>query len=288
VYSYYHLLSHLSNQYLALIDIINVTLALPALLYLTIYNHTDNFNETCIFLSYVALWTATLSGDVLILIAVDRYLKLCLLRRTGLGEPLIKKLFALIILVTSGMYVPIRWIFGKDTVYMFSYNVRITYCYIRTESKLGSLVMPFFTLTSSTTAATMTLFVVLYFQIIRKLRELSGKNEKLKSGREDDTRGRSQREAMHKSSVVFIVITAVFFFSYVLYYSTVIVSVMDPLVEGSLGPSTKAIFDLAKFGPLINHVTNPFIYGYSSARFRNEVVKIITFKAFDRDFFKRR
>ena len=98
-----------------------------------------------------------------------------------------------------------------------------------------------------------------------------------------------QSKLMMKSAYVFFVVTGVFFMTYTPYFVTLILAFVDSSVEGSMDPWQKALYDIAKFFPIMSNVANPFIYSFTSDSFLQEVKKMLTFKTCQKDgFFRRR
>ncbi|CAL1541356.1 unnamed protein product [Lymnaea stagnalis] len=298
VFYIYHFRWHsntvtLFKRMLAVLDLANLLLALPSLMTITLNAKSSSFMVHCILTSFVALSSAIASACVLVIIAADRFMKLCLLRKKGVGILLAKKLFATSVIVSCILNIPSVWIFGKDNVEFFNYNVGVTYCFIQTESKQGALFIAYVTMLGLVFITVSNVLVVLYYKIIRTLIALSNKHEELKrrpslAGGLEVIKKQKQSEVMRKSAIVFIVITVVFFASYAPYFVTMIISMTDHSVEGSMGPALKALYDLAKLSPLANNVANPFIYSFTSDHFRKEVKDIFTFKTCKKDFFRRR
>uniref|UniRef100_A0A2C9LCK2 G-protein coupled receptors family 1 profile domain-containing protein n=1 Tax=Biomphalaria glabrata TaxID=6526 RepID=A0A2C9LCK2_BIOGL len=283
----------LFKRMLAVLDLCNLVLALPSLLYTVVNPGSDGFQVNCIFMSFVALSTAIASGCLLVIIAADRFMKLCLLRKTGIGTILAKKLFAVSVIIACLLDIPTVWLFGMTTVVFKHYQVQVSYCFIKTESKNGVIFYVYIAMLSLVFMAVMAALFVLYAKVIIVLRRLAEKHDELKrrpslAGGAETLKRQKQTEVMQKSAVVFIAITVVFFASYAPYFVTMIISMLDQSVEAAMSPGLKAIYDLAKLSPLANNVANPFIYSFTSEHFREEVKNIFTFKACEKGFFRRR
>ncbi|CAL1541355.1 unnamed protein product [Lymnaea stagnalis] len=276
---------------LACLDLVDLTLSIPTLLYITVVPNSDVFLPCCVFMSYVALWTAVVSGYVLVIIAVDRlYLKLCLLRQTGLDSGLVKKLFAGIILFSSVLNIPCAWVFGRDTVFFYQYNVKVGYCFLDSHGKQGPTLIAYASVLCLVFLSIWGSLVVLYYKIILTLRELSAKHKQLKSHAVEPggSEANKKTEAMRKSSLVFIAVTVAFFSCYTPYFLTIVLSTSSPQLEGTMGPPLKAVYDLAKVSPLLNRIVNPLIFTFTSDQFRKAVVDVIACKGGCSQFFKRK
>lgn len=227
------------------------------------------------------------------LFSLNRFMKLCLLRKTGVGAPLSKKLFVASVIFACVINIPCGWIFGKTNVNFNKYEVNISYCFIKSDDKEETVFKVYFTLLSAIFIAVCTTLVVLYYKIVRTLQDLSAKHEELKrrpslAAGVEVIKKQKQSEVMKHSAIVFITVTVVFFASYTPYFITLVLSMADPSLEGSMTPALKALYDLAKLCPLINNMANPFIYSFTSDHFRDEVKKMLTFKSCEKGFFRRR
>ncbi|RUS89686.1 hypothetical protein EGW08_002504 [Elysia chlorotica] len=284
----------LYKRMLAVLDLCNVVLALPPLLYITIHPDDPSFYSLCAFTSFIALGTAIASGGVLVIIAVDRFLKLCLLRKTGVGSLFSKQLFAVSVAVAVVINVPTVWIFGRDTVHFPQHHVTVSYCFIRTESKSGGLFLGWGAVLALVFLSITVSLVYLYWCVVRRLRDLSDKHDELKRRpsvgvAKEAVVKQKQSELMRRSCLVFISVTVVFFVTYLPYFVTLVLSMVTPDLGRDMSPALKALYDLAKLSPLLNAVSNPFIYSFTSDNFRKEVIKLATCRAcLGNDLFRRR
>uniref|UniRef100_A0A0B7AIL5 G-protein coupled receptors family 1 profile domain-containing protein n=1 Tax=Arion vulgaris TaxID=1028688 RepID=A0A0B7AIL5_9EUPU len=298
VFYIYHFRWHsntvtLFKRMLAVLDLASLTVAFPCLLYVTASPHSQSFSATCILTSFVALGAAVASGCVLVIIAVDRFLKLCLLRKTGIGYMLSKKLFVASIIFACLTNIPCVWIFGRNTVYYQAYNIKVSYCFISSGSIQTPVFLVYAALLAVIFLSVSFILTILYYKIVKQLRELSKKHDELRrrpslAGGTEIMQREKQSEVMRNSAIVFIAVTVVFFASYTPYFVTLVLSMADASIEGSMSPSVRAIYDLAKCCPIINNMANPFIYSFTSDRFREEIKKMLTFKTCEKGFFRRR
>ncbi|GFR74970.1 neuropeptide Y [Elysia marginata] len=236
------------------------------------------------------------SSDIVITLANrhNRFLKLCLLRKTGVGSLFSKQLFAVSVAFAVIINIPTMWIFGRDTVVFTDYRVTVSYCFIRTESKSSGLFIGWAAILALVFISITVALVYLYWCVVKKLRDLSDKHDELKRRPsvgivKEAIVKQKQSEIMRRSCIVFIAVTVVFFVTYLPYFITLVLSMSKPNFGDGMTPYMKALYDLAKLSPLFNAVSNPFIYSFTSDNFREEVVKLLTFKACrNNDFFRRR
>ncbi|CAG5125609.1 unnamed protein product [Candidula unifasciata] len=283
----------LIKKMLAALDLTSLLLVYPPLVYMTLHPDTASFQFTCIFTAFVALETAMASACVLIIIAVDRFMRLCLLRKSGVQTGLVKKLSAAGILLSGIINIPCGWIFGKGVVSFQRYKVKIAHCFITPGSDQTTIFLIYTCILGLIFLFVFTTLFVIYYKIIKTLRELSTKHDQMRhtnsiSRRPETTTGQTQSDVMKQSALVFIAITVVFFTSYSLYFVAIVLSIPDISIVGDMGPSFKALYDLAKLSPLVNNVANPIIYSFTSDRFRDEVKRMLTFKSCHNGLFQKR
>lgn len=221
---------------------------------------------------------------------LSRFRKLCLLQKEGLGTCLSMKLFAGSLLLACVMNIPCAWIFGRHRIHIHDYGIHVSFCFIDTHSRQGTIFLVYSALLGALFLAVCTILVVLYCKIVKTLRNLSVKHDSLKgqpSPGAERVSKHKQSQVMRSSSVVFIVVTIVFFVSHIPYFLAGALSMSDSFMS-LLSPAWKALYDLAKFSPLVNTMANPVIYSFTSSHFRSEVKRMLTFQACAHGLLRRR
>ncbi|KAK6983722.1 olfactory receptor 24 [Biomphalaria glabrata] len=251
----------------------------PLALYLTFVPDTPYYNNCCKYLSFFALWSLSTGGNFLVVIAMDRFLKLCLLRKSGIEPAIVKKIIFGLALYTGLLNIPVTLLFTRDETPMVFYQVKAVYCFLDLRTELV-ILMEFFSYYSMVSISGVALtLIILYGKIILKLRELSFKHKELKGktagASEEAAKGNRQSRVMLKSSLVFIAVTAAYFGCFTPYGIVVIMENVRFLQAHQLSPLTKALYDLCKLSPTLTHMLNPLIFIFSSDRFMAEVKAIV-------------
>lgn len=263
-----------SIKTLAWLDVSNLLVALPMLLVITVQEDTPHYSPLCRCLSFVALFTAVASACVLVVIAANRFRKICQPQRSQVTVSLAFKLTIGSFVFGASISIPSGWIFDRNTV-TYSGGVNISYCFINHQAPL-SLLVSWAVVVGLTFLAVTASLVVLYGFTVKALRAHDRRLSTM--SRRPSSTSNSSKSVSRKHTMVFIAVTAVFFMAYSPYFITVILLLVNVSMENSMGPVVKAIFDIAKLFPLLSNVSNPIIYSFTSAKFRGECKKVFKFR----------
>ncbi|KAL8622104.1 hypothetical protein ACOMHN_056589 [Nucella lapillus] len=258
---------------LAWLDLSNLTLALPILLAITVDADLSAFLPLCRFSSFVALFTAISSAVVLVVIAANRFRKLCHAAKSQVTLPLAKKLTVVSVLIGAAISSQGVWAFGRHTASFRGDHgpVNISCCFIQDEVSVP-LMVSLAVVNGLTFGAVSTSLVVLYSLTIKALRQHDKRIENM--GRRPSAVSNTSKKVSKKHTWVFIAVTVVFFVTYAPYMLMVVLLIVDSAMESKMGPVAKAFFDLAKLCPLMSNVSNPIIYSFTSDKFREECRKV--------------
>ncbi|KAL8603125.1 hypothetical protein ACOMHN_059297 [Nucella lapillus] len=259
---------------LAWLDMSNLVLAMPMLLVITVSDSTPHFLLFCKGTTLVALFTALTSALVLVVIAANRFRKLCHPQNSQVTLPLATKLTVGCFLFGAATSTPSVWLFGKDTVTYDSdaaLPANISYCFIKQQGNM-SLLLTWAVLMGATFMLVTVALVVLYGFTISSLRRHDQRIAAMM--RRPSAASNVSKNVFKKHTLVFIAVTVVFFLTYFPYFITVTLLLVNRSIESLMGPAAKAFFDLAKLFPMLSNVSNPIIYSFTSDRFRGEIHKI--------------
>ncbi|XP_076449450.1 uncharacterized protein LOC143285890 [Babylonia areolata] len=259
---------------LAWLDMVNLTVSQPMLLAITVDTTTPSFLPLCRLLSFVLLFTGASSAIVFVIIAANRYRKICHLSKSQVTLSLAKKLTGGSLVVGAGISLLGMWVFGRHTASFPGPHgpVNLSCCFVQdgvSVALLGSFAavtgVTFMTVTGS--------LVLLYGFTIRALRKHDHRQSTMVRRPSTVSQSSTKRVAT-KHTYVFIAVTVVFFVTYTPYLVMMVLLIIIPDLESNMGPAAKAFFDLAKLFPLLSNVSNPVIYSFTSDKFREECRKV--------------
>ncbi|XP_025116217.1 orexin receptor type 1-like [Pomacea canaliculata] len=259
---------------LAWLDLTNLMLAMPTLLAITVNDQSPHFTAACGFTTFVALVTGFSSAVFLVVIAADRFRKLCQTHKRQIQLPLARSLSTACILLGLALSIPGLWVFGRNTVTFTGdvHPVSISYCFVRNDAN-STLLISWIVILGVLFMAISTSLLVLYGFTVLALR----KNfRRVSMARRPSQASISSKRVSRKHAKVFIAVTVVFFASYAPYLVTVVLSVTNTSGRFDMGAVAKAFFDFAKLIPLLSNTANPAIYSLTSQRFRQECSKLFT------------
>ncbi|XP_046550913.1 probable G-protein coupled receptor 139 [Haliotis rubra] len=257
---------------LAVLDLITSIGIIPASLISKIFPNI-NLSEMCKYITFVCYFSSSTTGILYVVIAVQRFMKICHPHASQLKMHLARKvtLGCIIFCFVSGL--PIVFIMTNSKL-QIKWNVNNEERLVKgwtcdyTESaKDMKISLAFSSWMFIFVVCTVTSLTVLYSKIGLKLREHT---------RNMSVSFRSTRR--HKTSVT---VTATFFSLTIIY----VVSVFPRLVQAMLFSQSVISSDLtftqvqmSDFAvqlPFVNCVANLFIYGFSSKRFRRVAVTVL-------------
>lgn len=248
--------------YLAVADLLAVVLSVEHHTVSNFYPVTNKLERLCIW-NYMAAFLATVfSMGILLIIAVQRYLKVC--KPFGRQMTLFWRRFSLSLcfMFSLALAVSAYFTFGLEKIYNKELNVTGTTCRRLTSSSQT------FTLIHS---ATCTLFVVtegaalivLYWKIgkvvFRQRKQNLGEPEEKKTN----------------TSLMFMIITIIFLVSFL---PRMITSIIEGIKVGlweTLNEKVYATVRMLEVLYIVNNLANPFVYAFMDVKFVSEFKKMI-------------
>ncbi|BFZ19229.1 hypothetical protein BsWGS_22268 [Bradybaena similaris] len=270
--------SSMIKRMLAMIDLSSCMVVNSLAMYLLFKNNSGIYDETCVFVSCFSVWTLTSASCVLVVIAVDRFMRICLMRLTGVTTNLLKKLFAAFILLSVLINIPCFWIFGKSTRYYPEYQVKISKCFVRIEHWTSTLFRVYYAYTSTFYFACFLVLFFLYFKTIQTLYRHSSNRKVMfvpQSGNPSLSSLGTQQFAAKSNIVMIVVMTAVFAVTNGFYIILVSFFFFDSEIQADKNPGMKAVYEVSNYIPMFSHIINPFIYSFVLPTFRKEVYHLI-------------
>lgn len=248
--------------YLAVADLFALLVSVELHTVTNSFPVTNTLEKLCKWNYVIAFFATVLSIDILLIIAVQRYLKVC---KPFKGQmTLFWRRFALSLcfMFSLALAVSAYFTFGLEKIYNKELNVTGTTCRRLTSSSQT------FTLIHS---ATCTLFVVtegaalivLYWKIgkvvFRQWKQNLGESKEKKTN----------------TSLMFMIITIIFLVSFL---PRMITSIIEGIKVGlweTLNEKAYATVRMLEVLYIVNNLANPFVYAFMDVKFVSEIKKMI-------------
>ncbi|BFZ19233.1 hypothetical protein BsWGS_22272 [Bradybaena similaris] len=274
----------LIKRMLAGLDLASLLLAQPMMLYTVLLPDSKFFQQTCIASWYLNFSTGMSSNCVLVMIAVDRFMRLCLLSTQGIGGKPATRVFVCSLIFCAVANIPSVWIAGKESRYYSLYQVRVTHCSLTREAAETMLFLVYCASQVLLLLLSLVAILFLYTKIIKSVRHHDRVRKQLAEScaggmvlSRDKSSTKMGKQVMQTSINVFIAITVLYFVSNLLYI-LVLVFLLHEQIDDYTTPYLQAALDVANYSPMISSAVDPFIYSCTSTAFRQEVYRILTRK----------
>ena len=268
-------------------------------------------NVGCKLVAFFSMLFVMLSSDILVVIAFDRYLKLCKPFHRGLSQQ--RRKLSLLVLITVGicMAIPCLFYYGSVPQKHSTFNVTGWRC-INTQSGSDSEIA-YKIVAFVYTIVRLCALVVFYYLIGRSVfkrinkkkrlygdhsterhSDISSIHNKLASSVQDvhlsvrvipeecqslksnhEIRLREEQWRGVRLSLIFMLITVIYLISTVPKVALMITESIDRKFWTTLSPSGLLGFRFLYTFFIFNNVCNPFIYGFLDAYFRKKVYKTV-------------
>ncbi|XP_061196285.1 trace amine-associated receptor 3-like [Saccostrea echinata] len=267
--------------FLALLDTGNCIIGIPwCLVYMLrpLTFPSDVFCRGGLFVSFVL--SVTGAGG-LVLIAFDRYRKICCPLKKQINIKNAKRSVVVIIVISilSTWFTP--FLYELNKLPLSSSGEKGYKCYLATNPIANFLSKGFYIILAMmflTISATLT---ILYYFIMRKVQTHSKSfNQKSKSNNNDTFGRRTSNLHTRKTTLTFLMITTVYILTTLPHIVGGLVFHFDEYLECRMSSTTHNVFYFFYWTVYINNVANPFIYGLSDERFRGIIRYVITYAVF--------
>lgn len=265
--------------FLAMLDTGNCIIGIPwCLVYMLrpLTFPSDVFCRGGLFVSFVL--SVTGAGG-LVLIAFDRYRKICcpLKKQINIKNAKRSVLVIIVISVLSTWFTPFLYELNKLPLSATGENGYK--CFLATNSIANSLSKGFYIILAMVFLTISTTLTILYYFIMKKVKTHSKSfyNKKSKSNNNDTFGRRTSNLHTRKTTLTFCMITTVYILTTLPHIVGGLVFHFDEYLECRMSSITHNVFYFFYWTVYINNVANPFIYGLSDERFRGIIRYVITY-----------
>jgi hypothetical protein len=254
---------------LALLDEISSCIVMPFIIVYLIYPKNFPGSVLCKFGHFVGYYTSTASAFVLILIAIDRYRKICQPLKRQISKRLAQRSCLIINIMSLVISIQSPIIYGTSTNPTGISGIEETVCFM--ENNKVDFGKAFYIQLQVCLAFVIVFITILYFQIMQKLdihrRESISRLSRQTSG--------PKIIRTRKTTITFIVITSIFAISSEIHHALAMILHFVRNLECHMNRTEGSVFYFFLWTVFINNVSNPFIYGVSDDRFRKHLREIL-------------
>ncbi|KAK3611094.1 hypothetical protein CHS0354_000101 [Potamilus streckersoni] len=272
--------------FLALIDLTSCLTSIPGEMFTQRFWYTYPVPEICKAKSFFNVFTVGASALCLLLIAIDRYRKVC--KRSGWQiRPKMAIFLCICSLVLAGIVaVPVSIYFGVQHYSVKYENVMVNVTSCDTDDSFKNTEYPliYSSTISVIIALPMTVMAVLYFLICHEIRK--GRH------RERTTRSRTTNSAdesvqllspsfgqehpqIERKTLIMFIFSAVFVISTVIYRIMLSLTASEENILMNLSDGQRAVYLFFCRLYLIHHAINPFVYAFLDVHFQEALRDMI-------------
>ncbi|XP_056018255.1 neuropeptide FF receptor 2-like [Ostrea edulis] len=257
--------------FLAFLDLINCVLVMPfGILYLY---YPINFpsNLICKAGHFVGFFGGVASPFMLVVIAIDRFRKVCKPLKWQITEKQAKISCIVIVFMTLSVTWFTPWFYGNITVKTDIHGINGTRCFRVENQFFASLSKWYYSVLMSMFIVVTIFLSVLYYFIMKRVHVHS----KYFSRRHKGSMGSCNKHLQtRKSTVTFMIITVVYVISTLTHDALAMILHVKADLECDLTFTTGTIYYTFFWTVFLNNVSNPFIYGLSDDRFSSLIKEL--------------
>ena len=268
--------------YLALVDLLAVCETAG-------FNISYNFRavnydnkELCRWSSFFGFLTVILSTFLLLVIAIQRYLKIC--KPFAKQMTLKWKRMAMLCTFVGAAVItaPIPVTYGLDPAYSERFNVTGSACRRLTQEYI-SLSLFHTIICNVGFAGIVSALIILYTQVGRtiyaqmehwKTQESSSnaiQMDNMPDGANNSSISKRKKRTMFKITLMFMLISVIFIISFSPKVVIFILECLNGRFWDSLPPNTRLLFRFLDITFVINNIANPFVYAFLDVKFSQQL-----------------
>ena len=257
--------------FLAFLDLTNCVLVMPfSIMYLYFpINFPSNF--ICKAGHFLGFFGGVASPLMLVVIAIDRFRKVCRPLKKQITEKQAKISCTVIVLITLSVTWFTPWFYGNTVVDTDIHGIKGTRCFREKNPLYLSLSKWYYNVLMSMFLVVTVVLSVLYFFIMRRVHNHS---KFFSNQRKDSVGSCSKNLQTRKSTVTFMIITVVYVISTLTHDALAMILHLKSDLECDLTFTSGTIFYTFFWTVFLNNVSNPFIYGLSDDRFSSLVKEL--------------
>eukprot|EP00105_Crassostrea_gigas_P030856 XP_011453330.1 PREDICTED: trace amine-associated receptor 4 [Crassostrea gigas] len=250
--------------FLVLLDLISCVFVMPfAILYLY-YPLQFPSNVVCKAGYFLGFFVHIASPLILVLIAIDRFQKVCRPLQKQLTEQQSKLscLFVCVFALGFSWFTPL--LYGNSKINTQINNIEGTRCFLESD-RLTMRIAKWNYIALTVMLVIVTAFLcILYSLILRRIHSHSKYSTVRTKTRQ---KGQPKPQKLGKTTTTFLIISVVYLINALIHDALALVLHVQPNLECSMGFYGGALYYIFLWTIFLNNVSNPFIYGLSDDRF---------------------
>ena len=249
--------------FLAFLDLMNCVLTMPFVILYLVYPKNFPSDFICRAGHFVGFFGGCASPFVLVLIAVDRYRRICRPFKKQITERQ-TRISCFVILLFTAMFTWFTPLFYRnERVYTGINDIYAVRCFRSKNPLFYSLSQWYYIILTSLFVGVTVLLFILYYKIMKTVHERS----RCFSNNKSALGGTTKSIQTKKTTVTFMIITIVYVLSTLIHDSLAMVLHVREDLECLMSFEGGTVFYTFFWTVFLNNVSNPVIYGLSDDRF---------------------
>ncbi|XP_071107579.1 galanin receptor 2a-like [Haliotis cracherodii] len=266
---------------LAVLDLMSCVVTMPIdIVVKTVPNLSSiDMFTACKTAHYFAYATSVSSGTVLLLIAVERYRKICQPLGRAIEPRLARILCAIAITVALSVSSLTTMVTGPQTIELNWNNrlINLTVCRAEEELKASPSAIALNVSLFAAFALILIFLIVFYTMICKKLRVQTEKRRSFDDRILDEQGDKRSFAPSEHVTKIFFIVTMVFIVSYLPHLILLLIRAIQTNKRVYESWERK-LYELAYNSPYVNNIANPIIYSFLSSHFRQQCKETFGFR----------
>ena len=261
--------------FLAILDIGSCVLTMPFVI-VFLYNSMNFPSDfVCRAGLLVGFTFGVAQSGALVLIAFDRYRKICHPLKKQISQKQAKASCIAVVFMALSVTWFTPFLYGTSTRTLGKSRLQVTQCYLAEDNLPNMIAKAYYILLAVLFVIVSTFLCVLYFFIMKKVHGHSKSFYSVKRSPTVNTISRNKSLRTTKTTLTFCIITAVYILCTIPHDALGMVFHLVDDLECRLNYSGGTAFFLFYWTVFLNNIANPLIYGLSDDRFRDVIKSYI-------------
>ncbi|KAK3085953.1 hypothetical protein FSP39_011251 [Pinctada imbricata] len=250
--------------FLAFLDLMNCVFTMPFVIVYLVYPKNFPSDFICKAGHFIGFFGGCASPFVLVLIAMDRFRRICRPFKKQLTEKQTRITCVVILVITASVTWFTPLFYGNERVHTGINNIYEVRCFRSKNPLFYSLSQWYYIILTSLFLIVTVILFLLYYHIMKTVHRRS---RYFSSKQRSPIGGVSKSIQTKKTTVTFMIITIVYVLSTLVHDSLAMILHMKEDLECIMNFEEGAVYYTFFWTVFLNNVSNPIIYGISDDRF---------------------